>query len=519
MRAGGMLTRRAELTALSGEIQELEQQEQAASAALQKAQQQSAQLQQQMEALQQQCRQAESEQVAAAAQLEKEQYLRKQTTERAEEAAGQQAALQERLQETIDRHTAAAEEAEEVEKAIQKGQEMLSQEADQRTALEQEQSRLAERRSQLKIGMMELEKDMDTLAKEMQQQSDQQDSMAEKLVQIDKDIAVQEDLIRQKQTEITENQARLEQMQNSRTDGQAEIRHWQQVHDAQEQQIRELQSGLQETNAVRERFSGEISRLKERKISVQNDYDGVIRQLLEQYELSLSEAQAQAQPLEDLQTAQRELQSLKAQIRGLGTVNVAAIEEYAEVSKRYQFLSEQMQDAETAKRELEDLITSLTEEMQRIFSESFSVIDRNFQEIFKDLFGGGEARLELTDPEHVLESGIEIKVAPPGKVIKNLISLSGGEQSFVAIAIYFAILRLRPSPFCILDEIDAALDEGNVRRYAQYLQNFTDTTQFILVTHRRSAMEEASVLYGVTMQEDGISRLLRMEQEELEKTE
>lgn len=427
--------------------------------------------------------------------------------------------MQERLQETIDRHTAAAEEAEEVEKAIQKGQEMLSQEADQRTALEQEQSRLAERRSQLKIGMMELEKDMDTLAKEMQQQSDQQDSMAEKLVQIDKDIAVQEDLIRQKQTEITENQARLEQMQNSRTDGQAEIRHWQQVHDAQEQQIRELQSGLQETNAVRERFSGEISRLKERKISVQNDYDGVIRQLLEQYELSLSEAQAQAQPLEDLQTAQRELQSLKAQIRGLGTVNVAAIEEYAEVSKRYQFLSEQMQDAETAKRELEDLITSLTEEMQRIFSESFSVIDRNFQEIFKDLFGGGEARLELTDPEHVLESGIEIKVAPPGKVIKNLISLSGGEQSFVAIAIYFAILRLRPSPFCILDEIDAALDEGNVRRYAQYLQNFTDTTQFILVTHRRSAMEEASVLYGVTMQEDGISRLLRMEQEELEKTE
>ena len=286
-----------------------------------------------------------------------------------------------------------------------------------------------------------------------------------------------------------------------------------------EQQIRELQSGLQETNAVRERFSGEISRLEERKISVQNDYDGVIRQLLEQYELSLSEAQAQAQPLEDLQTAQRELQSLKAQIRGLGTVNVAAIEEYAEVSKRYQFLSEQMQDAETAKRELEDLITSLTEEMQRIFSESFSVIDRNFQEIFKDLFGGGEARLELTDPEHVLESGIEIKVAPPGKVIKNLISLSGGEQSFVAIAIYFAILRLRPSPFCILDEIDAALDEGNVRRYAQYLQNFTDTTQFILVTHRRSAMEEASVLYGVTMQEDGISRLLRMEQEELEKTE
>ena len=473
-------------------------------------------LEQQMEELQQRCRRAESEQVAAEAQLEKEQYLRKQNTERLEEAASQQAVLQQRLQETADKYTAAAEEAEEVEKAIQKGQEMLSQEADQRSALEQEQARLAEQRSQLKISMMELEKDMDTLSREIQQQSDQQDSMAEKLAQIDRDISTQEELIRQKQDEITRGNKTLEQMKTSRTDGQAEIRHWQQVHDAQDQQIREMQSGLRETNAVREKFSGEMSRLEERKIAVQSDYDGVIRQLLEQYELSLSEAQEQAQPLEDLQAAQRELQSLKSRIRGLGTVNVAAIAEYEEVSARYQFLSEQMQDAETAKRELEDLITSLTEEMQRIFSESFSIINRNFQEIFRDLFGGGEARLELTDPENVLESGIEIKVAPPGKVIKNLISLSGGEQSFVAIAIYFAILRLRPSPFCILDEIDAALDEGNVRRYAQYLQNFTDTTQFILVTHRRSAMEEASVLYGVTMQEDGISRLLRMEQEELQ---
>lgn len=516
MRSGGMLTRRAELTALSGEVKALEQQEQAAAAAFQKAQAQSAQLEQQMEELQQRCRRAESEQVAAEAQLEKEQYLRKQNTERLEEAASQQAVLQQRLQETADKYTAAAEEAEEVEKAIQKGQEMLSQEADQRSALEQEQARLAEQRSQLKISMMELEKDMDTLSREIQQQSDQQDSMAEKLAQIDRDISTQEELIRQKQDEITRGNKTLEQMKTSRTDGQAEIRHWQQVHDAQDQQIREMQSGLRETNAVREKFSGEMSRLEERKIAVQSDYDGVIRQLLEQYELSLSEAQEQAQPLEDLQATQRELQSLKSRIRGLGTVNVAAIAEYEEVSARYQFLSEQMQDAETAKRELEDLITSLTEEMQRIFSESFSIINRNFQEIFRDLFGGGEARLELTDPENVLESGIEIKVAPPGKVIKNLISLSGGEQSFVAIAIYFAILRLRPSPFCILDEIDAALDEGNVRRYAQYLQNFTDTTQFILVTHRRSAMEEASVLYGVTMQEDGISRLLRMEQEELQ---
>ena len=145
-------------------------------------------------------------------------------------------------------------------------------------------------------------------------------------------------------------------------------------------------------------------------------------------------------------------------------------------------------------------------------AEPDKIINSNFKAIFVELFGGGHAELILTEPDNVLESGIEISVAPPGKVIKNLISLSGGEQSFIAIAIYFAILKLRPAPFCILDEIDAALDEVNVRKYAQYLKKFTDTTQFVLVTHRRSAMEEANVLYGVTMQEDGISKLLKMEQ-------
>ena len=170
-----------------------------------------------------------------------------------------------------------------------------------------------------------------------------------------------------------------------------------------------------------------------------------------------------------------------------------------------------MADVRKSKNELERLISELTEEMCRIFSESFAIINSNFKEIFVDLFGGGKAELTLTDPENLLTSGIEINVAPPGKVIKNLISLSGGEQSFVAIAIYFAILRLRPAPFCILDEIDAALDEANVRKYARYLKHFTDNTQFVLVTHRRSAMEEANVLYGVTMQADGVSRLLKLE--------
>jgi chromosome segregation protein len=264
----------------------------------------------------------------------------------------------------------------------------------------------------------------------------------------------------------------------------------------------------------RERVGRDMTRLEEKCAAAQRETEDIVNRLYEEYELTLSEAEAAAKPIEDMTEATRRLTELRNKIRALGSVNVDAIEEYREVSERYKFLSAQMADVRRSKNELEKLIAELTEEMCRIFSESFAVINQNFKEIFVDLFGGGKADLTLTDPENILTSGIEINVAPPGKVIKNLISLSGGEQSFVAIAIYFAILRLRPAPFCILDEIDAALDEANVRKYARYLKQFTDSTQFVLVTHRRSAMEEANVLYGVTMQEDGISRLLKLEQPE-----
>ena len=513
-RSGGMLTRRAELDSLAAAIQTLEEQEAQASAALEKAKQQSRQLQQQMEALQDECRRAESASLAANAQVEKFYYVQQQAAERLEEAQQQHSACQQRLRETEQSLRTAQEKAVQTAKELEQVQQSIQQEGDKRQALQQQQEELAQQRAELKIQLVSLEKDREQLAESLSQQTQAQHSMEQRLAQTRADIAAQNGKIVQKKQQAQENRARLEQLKTESKTNAEQIQHWQQVHDTQDQNIRQIQAGLREINDSREKISGEISRLEERKIAVQSDYDGVVRQLMEQYELSVSEAQQAAQPLEDLQAAQRELQSLKAKIRALGTVNVAAISEYEEVFARYQFLTAQVQDAQKAKQELEDLIESLTTEMQRIFSESFSIINRNFQEIFRELFGGGEARLELTDPEQVLESGIEIKVAPPGKVIKNLISLSGGEQSFVAIAIYFAILRLRPSPFCILDEIDAALDEGNVRKYAQYLRNFTDTTQFILVTHRRSAMEEANVLYGVTMQEDGVSRLLRMEQEE-----
>lgn len=261
----------------------------------------------------------------------------------------------------------------------------------------------------------------------------------------------------------------------------------------------------------KEAASADVGRLGERLENARRDRDAIVNQLWESYNLTAAEAAQKAEPVSDMQDATKRLNEIKNKIRALGAVNTDAIDEYKEVSERYEFMSEQLGDVLKSKEELEKLIMGLTKSMKEIFTDSFDKINENFKKIFVELFGGGKAELKLADPDNVLESGIDINVAPPGKVIKNLSLLSGGEQAFVAIAIYFAILKLRPSPFCILDEIEAALDDVNVTRYAQYLRNFTDTTRFICITHRRGTMEEADVLYGVTMQEKGISKLLRLD--------
>ena len=249
---------------------------------------------------------------------------------------------------------------------------------------------------------------------------------------------------------------------------------------------------------------------------MQKEYDNIITKMWEEYQMTRSEAAQIAVELPDLITARRDLNEIKNKIKSLGSVNVAAIEEYKEVSERYEFLLEQVGDVERSREELIRLIRDLTQQMQEIFVENFQEINRHFGRIFVELFGGGKAELRLTDEENVLECGIEIYVQPPGKIIKNLAALSGGEQAFVAIAIYFAILKVRPAPFCILDEIEAALDDVNVVKYADYLRLMSDKTQFILITHRRGSMEEADVLYGVTMQEEGVSKLLELKVSEIE---
>ena len=248
------------------------------------------------------------------------------------------------------------------------------------------------------------------------------------------------------------------------------------------------------------------------------EYDDIIAKLYDEYELTKTEAEQTGIKTDDPSASKRRLSEIKSKIKALGAVNVAAVEEYKEVKERYDFLDVQISDAEKSKTELKKLIDSLTKQMREIFTEQFGIINGHFKKIFSELFGGGSADLQLTDPDDVLQSGIDIIVQPPGKNISIIEQLSGGEKALIAISIYFAIMKVNPPPFCILDEVEAALDEVNVTRFAQYLRRMSGRTQFIIITHRRGTMEEADVLYGVTMQEKGISKLLQIDASEIEKS-
>ncbi|MCR5707554.1 MAG: chromosome segregation protein SMC [Ruminococcus sp.] len=512
VKSGGVITRKNEIEKLDSEIETLTAKRDELSAKTEKLRAESEKLRFDTNAAKSEISDAEAEAVRLRAEHSSLNSLKEHLTSQSRDS--------DRLLTESEQRIAAAKQTikdaelslAETDKLIRDAEEKLAQGQDSREKLRMERAELSQKLSDMKIHGIEIDKDIQAQQEEIKRVDEQLAELGQGNRHFEDEIKRQEKLIAEKQGDIAKLRNELDSMKSNSDTYLADIARYQSMHTEQNRLVNEIQNGMKGLNEAKEKLSGEVTRLEERRESVERDSDYIIGQLREVYQLNRSEAVELAEKLEDVTAAQAELTSVKNKIRALGSVNVAAIEEYKEVSERYVFLSGQLADVQKSKSELEKIIADLTEEMCRIFSESFRVINSNFKEIFVELFGGGKAELILSDPENVLESGIEISVAPPGKVIKNLISLSGGEQSFVAIAIYFAILKLRPAPFCILDEIDAALDEVNVRKYAQYLKKFTDTTQFVLVTHRRSAMEEANVLYGVTMQEDGISKLLKMEQ-------
>lgn len=424
--------------------------------------------------------------------------------------------LADKLKETEQFISEASLKLEETEKEISEKEKTVSENEEQRLAMQNKREALTEEMSSLKLHEAELNKDLEALHAEVKRLEEQCLEIGDNSARLALELDAQRGIIKEKQEKIEALNAKLAGTKDSVAEINGKIIAAQAEQRLMEQRSNEHRAKVRELSDGKEKYSREMTRLEERKISVQSSYDKIISDMAEQYNMYLSEAVELAVPVDDLLIVQRDLAEIKQKIRSLGNVNVAAIEEYKEVSERYNFMSEQLNDVETSKRELEKLIDELTDNMRRQFTESFNSINSNFKQIFVELFGGGHAELSLTDPDDVLESGIEIRVAPPGKVINNLSLLSGGEQAFVAIAIYFSILKLKPAPFCILDEIEAALDDINVTKYAQYLRKFTDTTQFILITHRRGSMDEADVMYGVTMQEKGTSKILRLEQPPIE---
>ncbi len=231
---------------------------------------------------------------------------------------------------------------------------------------------------------------------------------------------------------------------------------------------------------------------------------------MEDYEITPNNVAGEYKKPDNVAETTKRVKHLRDEIRNLGSINVDSIEEYKQTKERYDFMCEQRVDLEDTMSKLRNSITDMTKTMKEQFKTQFELINQNFAEVFRELFGGGNASLKLEDEENILECGIDITVQPPGKKLQNMTLLSGGEKAFTAIALLFAILKINPAPFCVLDEIEAALDDVNVYRYAEYLKKFAKETQFLIITHRKGTMEAADTVYGVTMEEKGISKLLSM---------
>ncbi len=384
-----------------------------------------------------------------------------------------------------------------------------------RSKLTKQREAMSEQLQNIRLEIVTAKKDIDTLNSEISYALSTEENRDNRKAAIFKEIDGYNELISATENRISVLKRDIDGINEKIKSLNKEIDNINNKKNELEKRSAELRQLEREKNDEREIAGRELARLEERRINLQKEYDNIISKLWEEYQLTKKEAEETAVEIENITKARSRLNELKNKIRALGNVNVGAIEEYKEVSEKYEFISAQVEDVEKSKKEIERLINDLTKQMQEEFIRSFEEINRNFTFTFKELFGGGTASLSLTDTEDILTSGIDIVVHPPGKIVVHLDALSGGEKALVAIALYFAIMKVRPAPFCVMDEIEAALDEVNVDRFAQYVRNLTDKTQFILITHRRGTMEEADVLYGVTMQDEGCSKLLELRASEV----
>ena len=425
--------------------------------------------------------------------------------------------LEKRIESVSSGAEAARSQIDELKETLEnKEKELESITGDSKT-LQKNREEVASKAAEIRLRIVSLQKDVEANTDEITRLKNRKTGHLDRLSELDGEIRE----IEEKNDELRALTERLsadeKALKANHSDAQNQINELISQRDELEKQANDLRLHERAKSEERERLSGDIARLEERKIAMRNEYDNLTSKLYDEYQLTRREAAALEIEIDDYSLAAKRLAELKSQIRALGSVNVSAIEEYKEVSERYEFLSGQINDVETSRAELNKMIDDLTGKMAEQFREQFNRINSCFGQTFIELFGGGKAELRLEDERDVLGSDIEIKVQPPGKNVQNINLLSGGEKGLSAIALLFAILKVTPAPFCIFDEVEAALDDVNVSRYAQYVRRMTKNTQFILITHRRGTMEEADVLYGVTMQEKGVSKLLELKTAEMAK--
>ncbi len=432
--------------------------------------------------------------------------------------------LQSELNGVLGRIKEIYQEIEDKQKEIQSGKERYLILEKELGLLQVEYDELAGKNDKLLSQLTELNIDRNTVLKEMELQNDRISRLNTEKSQNAIAITVKSERIQEIRKEIEEKQAEMERLMKGAQEKEEALGQYQKDLENLAKEKLDLETNLRSKQASIKDVQEQVFQLSQQQTKMEGraerfeaEIEGIVERLLEEYELPYSEAAAM-KPEEDFdyKDASQKIKTLREQIRALGNINIDAIEEYKNVKERFDFLTVQTTDLGKAKKELESVIDEMLQIMQSRFAEQFAIINQNFNRVFASLFGGGRASLSLADPDNVLESGIEIEAQPPGKKLQNLSLLSGGEKAFTAIALLFSILEVRPTPFCILDEIEAALDDVNVYRFADYLKHYSDKTQFIVVTHRRGTMESANILYGVTMQERGISKLLSLDIDEIQ---
>ncbi len=512
----GILSRANELEKLTAQEKELQSKLQSVQTQLQEAQRSLDQVQFQLDTAKEQLRQAEDQVLRMQGQVRQHEILLQAIMDAYETSHREYASLQERNRMDLSRYTAQ-------EAKIQVYSQQLVETRNALALLEDSQSEAAAATNRISEAMTTqtaeeaaLEAERTTaqlhIADLQQLRADMEGDSRKKLALIE--LAETENRhLEQEIAALTRRQQENDlQLQTERGALQALLTARAEMEAAKTRCEREAQEKSKDIVNMERACAG----LEQKKITTAMEERQIIDKLWDAYELTPGTAEAHRGQIESVAAGNRRIAELKRKIAALGTPNLGAIEEFARVNERYCYLTEQRDDVLQAKRELESIIRGLTQEMTTIFVTEFKKIDQYFGQVFEEMFGGGKGQLILENPEEPLTCGIEIRVQPPGKQVKTITLLSGGEKAFVATALYFAILKVRPTPFCILDEIDAALDDRNVERFASYLHNLSQKTQFIVITHRRGTMEASDVLYGVTMQEQGVSKLLRLDLNQME---